>query len=138
MYVGKAECSYWKNELLKISTLYGYDFDRTVFRTVNDKYEPFDSVLLFKAYGIDEVVSLDYSAYEGADILFDLNDELLLELYGKYELVLNGGTLEHIFDIAKAMDNMNKLVKEGGTIVYISPCAGWINHGFYSISPTFY
>lgn len=136
--LGKQNVHISKSDLLKISKRYGYEFDESVIRTVPDNCEVFDSVSLFKAYGIEDIVSLDYSDYEGADILFDLNDELPVELCGKYELVLNGGTLEHIYDIARAMDNMNKLVKEGGSIIHISPCAGWVNHGFYSISPTFF
>ena len=52
--------------------------------------------------------------------------------------VINGGTLEHIFDVAKAMKNISDMVKPGGVVIHIVPFAGLANHGFYSFSPTFF
>ena len=33
---------------------------------------------------------------------------------------------------------MNALVKIGGYIYHMLPCAGWGNHSFYNYSPTFF
>lgn len=54
---------------------------------------------------------------------------------GKFDYVVDGGTIEHVFDIAKAILNISSMAKIGGTIIHITPMAGTINHGFYNVSP---
>jgi hypothetical protein len=49
--------------------------------------------------------------------------------------VIDGGTLEHAFDSAKAIKNMANMVKAEGYVFHFSPCAGWVNHGLYNFSP---
>lgn len=97
-----------------------------------------DAYKFFKMFGVKEVHAIDYNEIDGADIIFNLNDDLPEKLVGKFDMVINGGTSEHVFDIAKAMVNMSKLVKKEGIIVHILPLAGYIEHGFYSFSPTFF
>jgi SAM-dependent methyltransferase len=89
-------------------------------------------------FGFEEVHALDYSEYEGADIIFDLNKELPDNFIGAFDYVINGGTLEHIFDVAKALENMSFMLKNGGIIMHVSPAVGWVDHGFYSVSPTLF
>ncbi len=93
---------------------------------------------LFHMFGFEEVNAVDRSGYEGADIIFDLNDTLPGSLRKRFDYVINGGTLEHVFDVANAMKNMSEMVKDNGMIMHIAPAAGWVDHGFYSISPTFF
>ena len=50
----------------------------------------------FQMFGVDEVHAIDYNEIDQADIIFDLNDNLPDELSGKFEMVLNGGTSEHV------------------------------------------
>ena len=98
-----------------------------------------DSYKLFQVIGIEEIHAVDYSDYEGADIIFDLNKEDVSNEYrNKFDLVIDGGTLEHVFNIRVAMQNMDALVKTGGYIYHMLPLAGWVDHGFYSFSPTFF
>ena len=93
---------------------------------------------LFHMFGFEEVNAVDRSGYEGADIIFDLNDTLPGSLRKRFDYVINGGTLEHVFDVANAMKNMSEMVKDNGMIMHIAPAAGWVDHGFYSISTTFF
>lgn len=95
-----------------------------------DYAEPF-----FQALGITEVTSLDYSDYEGADIVHDLNEPIPEALHGRYDIVLDGGTLEHVFDVKTAMNNAHDLVAPGGTFIGISPGNNFFAHGFYQFSP---
>jgi len=98
-----------------------------------------DSYKLFQIIGIEEVHAVDYSDYEGADIILDLNKAGIPDEYRhSFDLVIDGGTLEHIFNVPVALQNMDALVKEGGYIYHMLPLAGWVNHGFYSFSPTFF
>lgn len=70
--------------------------------------------------------------------MFDLCGDLPDDLNGKYDLIFDGGTLEHLFDVQKAIDNVNKLLKPGGIVIHSVPMSGYINHGFYQFSPTFF
>lgn len=86
----------------------------------------------------ERIHAMDFSAYENADIIFDLNKDLPESMREKYDYVINGGTLEHIFDVSKAMCNISDMVRPGGVAVHIVPFGGMANHGFYSFSPTFF
>lgn len=88
--------------------------------------------------GFTEVHAIDASDYEDADIIFNLNNDCDDRWHNKFDLILDGGTLEHVFDIASAMKKLYRMLKPGGIIIHGSPLAGYVDHGFYSISPTFY
>ncbi len=96
-----------------------------------------DSYDLFKLLGFKEVHALDVSDYEAADIILDLAcKELPSEYHGNFDYILDGGTLEHVFNLVQALINIHKMLKIGGTVVHVLPCEGWCDHGFYSFSPT--
>lgn len=98
-----------------------------------------DSYLFFKLLGFQEVHAMDISDYEGADIVFDLNQRKLPEdLTGKFDYIVDGGTLEHVFDIPQALKNIAQMLKTGGKVYHYLPAAGWINHGYYSLSPSLF
>jgi hypothetical protein len=110
-------------------------------RTVDDHSEaaPLSDRQLFHRLGFDSLCVMDVNAYEGADVLLDLNArELPAEHLGRFDLVLDGGTLEHVFDVAQALRNLCRLVRVGGRILHISPMSNCADHGFYSFSPTLF
>lgn len=118
--------------------LFGFEYDENKLKSMRGIY-PIDAFSFFEMLGFGKVSALDYSDYEGADIVFDLNcRELPKEVKGAYDFVINGGTLEHVFDVAQALRNINELAKLDGIIYHIVPLAGWVEHGFYSFSPTFF
>jgi hypothetical protein len=89
--------------------------------------------------GIENIDSMDCSDYEGANIIFDLNKPVSVNPHSCcYDLVIDGGTLEHVYNVSNAINNMNCMVAEGGIIYHMLPCSGWVNHGFYSFSPCFF
>lgn len=90
---------------------------------------------LFRLLGISDYQSLDASPVEGAALVHDLNTPVPQEWCGRYGFVLDGGTLEHLFDIRTALFNVARLARVAGTVMHISPVANWINHGFFQISP---
>jgi len=96
--------------------------------------EPFGEPFL-EACGFRTVRSLDFSDYEGADIVHDLNLPLPAKLEALSSFVYDGGTIEHVFDVAQALQNVMKLTKLGGTILLSSPANGQCGHGFYQFSP---
>ncbi len=137
--IGKQALNTNLNLLLSTVSAMGLDYDKTLAAKIMEDYRV-DSYVFFKMLGFSEVHAVDYSDYEGADIIFDLNSKGALpeELNGTFDYVINGGTIEHVFDIATAMANISQMIKPGGIVMHISPSEMWPNHGFYSISPTFF
>lgn len=89
----------------------------------------------FKSLGFGEYQSLDLLGSEGASIIHDLSQPVPHRWRNHFELVIDGGTLEHVFDIAAALRHIVSLLKVGGAAFHVSPLSGWENHGFYSINP---
>lgn len=98
---------------------------------------PMTAAELFEGLGLGSPQSLDVSGHEGAEILFDLNtEELPAELRGKFGVVFNGGTLEHVFHVPNALANISALLRPGGVVVHVLPLNNWVDHGFFQFSPT--
>lgn len=93
---------------------------------------------VFKDLGYSGVESLDISGYEGADHIADLNRSIPSALAQRFSLVYNGGTLEHIFDVPAVLRNIHHLLCDNGIVVHVGPMNGWVEHGFYQFSPTFF
>jgi hypothetical protein len=102
------------------------------------KLKYISDVTFFKMLGFNKVDSLDYSDYQGCTILHDLNYPIPKDLEGKYELVFDGGTMEHVYDVAMVMSNFNALTKISGRIIHASPSSNHTDHGLYMFSPTFF
>ena len=92
--------------------------------------EPFLRLL-----GAKEIKSFDASSFEGASYARDFNLPIEKELHGKFSVVLDSGTLEHIFNFPQAISNCMNLVKEGGYFLGNTPTNGHSGHGFYQFSP---
>jgi hypothetical protein len=100
--------------------------------------EVIDFARLVKLLGLGQLHMLDVSAYEGADIIADLNHPVPPEYAGKFGLILDGGTMEHVFDIRQGMKNTADMLRPGGRAVHITPVNNYVNHGFVQVSPTLY
>ena len=92
--------------------------------------EPF-----FTSLGARSVDSIDASRFEGASIIADLNRPLPGELRRRFTAVYDGGTVEHVFDIATALRSCLDLVELGGHYIASSPANNWPGHAFYQFSP---
>ena len=90
---------------------------------------------LFRVLGFDRVDSMDMSDYEGATIVQDLAGKLDPALADRFDVIYDGGTCEHIFDLPTAYGNLDRMLAPGGVLIGHSPCNNWINHAFYQIMP---
>jgi hypothetical protein len=90
---------------------------------------------LFRRLGAAQVDSLDHSAYEGATVLHDMNTPLPGDLAGRYSLVFDAGTLEHIFNFPVAIRNCMELLAPGGQLICCTVANNFCGHGFYQFSP---
>lgn len=90
---------------------------------------------VFRALGFSDIDSMDASDYEGASVLHDLNLPVPASMHERYDLVWDGGTLEHVFNVPAAFENAMRMVKIGGHLVLITPANNQCGHGFYQFSP---
>lgn len=90
----------------------------------------------FQMLGFDEVESLDYSPYEDATIIWDMNKPIPECYWEQYDTILDGGTGEHVFHFPQFMENIYRMLKPGGKIIHLSPSHNYVDHGFYMFSPT--
>jgi len=88
-----------------------------------------------KLLGADLIDSIDASPYEGATIVHDLNKPLPERLKAKYDVVIDAGTLEHVFNFPQAIENAMNLLKDGGSFISITTANNFFGHGFYQFSP---
>jgi hypothetical protein len=90
---------------------------------------------LLRRLGAGEIHSIDVSPYEGATILHDMNLRLPDCYHGRYTLVVDGGSLEHVFHYPTALANCLEATELGGRFVTITPANNQMGHGFYQLSP---
>ncbi|MGA2392705.1 MAG: hypothetical protein ABSH03_05035 [Candidatus Lustribacter sp.] len=100
--------------------------------------DPLSVVQFFALLGLGNATVLDVSDYEGADVIVDLNVPVPADLRARFGLILDGGTMEHVFDIRQGMANTVDMLRTGGTAVHITPSNNYFNHGFVQVSPTLY
>jgi len=80
---------------------------------------------------------VDFTSWTGNEKILDLNYPVDKSIFNQYDLVIDSGTTEHIFNLPVAMQNILNMTKVNGYIHHTTPFND-PNHGFYSISPTFY
>ncbi len=90
---------------------------------------------VFRSLGAESVESLDFSDYEKAGIQGDLNYPLPAELINKFSVLVDGGTLEHVFNFPQAIKNCMNMIEPGGHFIGFSPANNLMGHGFYQFSP---
>jgi hypothetical protein len=90
---------------------------------------------LFEILGASKVDSLDYSNYENATIIHDLNTPIPDALKKKYTAIVDGGTIEHVFNFPIAIKNCMEALQVGGHYIGITPANNTMGHGFYQFSP---
>jgi len=90
---------------------------------------------LFRALGAGMVEAFDYSDYEEAAHVHDFNFPIPERYHQQYSVVLDGGTLEHIFHFPVAVKNCMEMVALGGHFVAMTPANNYMGHGFYQFSP---
>jgi SAM-dependent methyltransferase len=93
--------------------------------------EPFLQAFL----GAGSVEAVDYSDYEGAQHLHDMNEPVPEAMIGRFDAVFDGGALEHIFNFPVAVANLMRMTKVGGHVFMSTPANNFFGHGFYQFSP---
>jgi hypothetical protein len=90
---------------------------------------------LFAALGAKTIDSLDVTAAEQATVLHDLNQPVPEKLHNRYDIVLDAGTLEHVFNVSQAFFNCMRMVRVGGKLIIDTMANNYMGHGFFQFSP---
>ena len=101
-----------------------------LLKSNNGFAEPFLQLL-----GAKETDSVDASTYEAATLIHDMNLPLPDIHKNKYDAVIDGGSLEHIFNFPTAIKNCMEMLKPGGHFLSITPTNNFWGHGFYQFNP---
>jgi hypothetical protein len=82
--------------------------------------------------------SIDIDGSPGS-IPLDLNyDEVPTEFIGKYDVVTNFGTTEHVANQLQSFKIVHDLATPGGLMLHVLPSSGGLNHGLVSYNPKFF
>jgi hypothetical protein len=95
--------------------------------------EPFLRLL-----GAMQIDSFDASPYEQATCIHDMNRPIPERYRNMFSVVMDGGTLEHVFNFPVAIRNCMEMIEVGGYYLGITPANNFMGHGFYQFSPELY
>ena len=119
-----------QKQIKRLAKRYALTIDTTVF--LHQQYaDKFFKIFL----NAKNVMSLDYSEYENCDIIHDMNLPIDPSYHEKFDVVIDGGSLEHIFNFPVAVANSMKMVKQGGSLFIFTTANNHTGHGFYQFSP---
>jgi hypothetical protein len=90
---------------------------------------------LFRLLGAKQITAIDASDYEGAQIVHDMNRPIPDSLAASFDLVLDGGTLEHVFNFPTGIQNAMQMVAANGVFISFTVANNYSGHGFYQFSP---
>jgi hypothetical protein len=111
------------------------DFELRSARGSELVFGGFSDVFFSNWLGAQETVALDASDYEGATRIHDLNRPVPDEWNQEFDIVIDAGTLEHVFNFPVALASCLRMVKTGGCIFWSMPANNYCGHGFYQFSP---
>jgi hypothetical protein len=65
--------------------------------------------------------------------LLDLNEPI--DLGERFDVVVNTGTVEHVFDQRQALETIHDHCAMGGLMLHAGPLSGWPDHGLFHAQP---
>ena len=96
------------------------EIDRTTVHRLSGYGEIVTDRSIFHALGVDSVRALDVSPYEGAEVVHDLNRPLPDNLKAIADFIVDGSTLDNVFDPAMTLRNYAQLLRPGGRLVAVN------------------
>ncbi len=61
-----------------------------------------------------------------------------LRIDSKFDVLINHGTAEHVFNIAQVFRSMHDRCEVDGVMIHDAPFTPWIDHGMYCLQPTLF
>ncbi len=106
-------------------------------RLEEDFKSPYAEGIFQDMYG-SKLLSLDGFAHEHPDFVWDLNKPVTDEMKDRFTCLIDGGTMEHVFNVPMLIHNCFSMLKEGGIYISMVPTNNFNGHGLYQFSPDFF
>jgi hypothetical protein len=91
-------------------------------------------VSFFRAFSEARYSTADISSYEGAEHIFDICGDVPEELVGRFDFVLDGGSLDNVFDVFAMIRNMSRMLKPGGRM-FVNAWSNSFPSAYLKITP---
>jgi hypothetical protein len=89
----------------------------------------------FRLLRLKDVVSVDILGCEHVpDLVHDLNQPFPSQLLNRFGMIIDPGTIEHVFDMKTCLSNLVRALKVGGVVIHQVPNYSY-NGGYFSINP---
>ncbi len=134
MTIGRQKLFLHPNSMQAVFSIFGINEPKEKLEAIFSEQKGYAEPL-FKRLGAIETKSIDASSYEGASNVLDMNQPIEEGLKRKFTLVLDGGSLEHVFNFPTAIRNCMEMIQCNGHFIGIVPCNNYMGHGFYQFSP---
>ncbi len=131
--IGRQQLFVRRQELESLADEFG--MSRHDVRSISAPWGGYADDFLRQCLGSQRVDSIDYSDYESASIIHDLNQPIDEFLRQSFDVVFDGGTLEHVFNLPVALANCMEMVRIGGCLLLSTTANNHCGHGFYQFSP---
>lgn len=135
--IGRQGLHLGRRDLATLFVSFDYDVEREEIDSIFDHCGGYAERFM-NCLGAEEVHSFDNSDYEGATYVHDMNQAMPNKFKNQYSVVLDGGSLEHVFNFPVAIKNCMDMVSVGGHYLGITPANNFLGHGFYQFSPELY
>lgn len=96
----------------------------------------YDAYAFFAALG-GTLTVIDFADLGHGESVANLNRPVDQSWYDRFDIIIDPGTIEHCFNVATAMENIVRMLRVGG-FVFHQDAISFPNHGFFSLSPTFF
>ena len=137
MMIGRQNLYLTHEEMAYALGAFGQRPDADVLTEICDGSAGFSDNLL-RHLGARDVHALDYSSYQSPTHIHDMNEPVIESMNEQYTVVLDGGSLEHVFNFPVAIRNCMEMLAVGGHYLAITPANNFFGHGFYQFSPELY
>ncbi|MDA7637873.1 class I SAM-dependent methyltransferase [Candidatus Pelagibacter sp.] len=88
---------------------------------------------LKKKLKLSKLISFDKIDYEEPSYIKNFEEDI--DHTEKFDIFFDGGSLHHIFNVPKALSNINKMTKIGGKILHTAVFNNFQGFGLYQFSP---
>ena len=137
LLIGRQAVYFTPADILSLLRWHGIDVrgaserDIEIDRSTHNRYakiavtDPITDRALFRLLGVPRVTALDHSDYEGAEIIHDLTKPVPPGLRNVADLIVDGSTLDNVFDPAMVIRNFADMLRPGGRLL---TCNVYSNH----------
>jgi SAM-dependent methyltransferase len=109
--------------------------DRQTWRAEGQTYIRDDA--FFRLLGVSAIHALDHSDYEGAEIIHNLSRPITPNLENSADFILDGSTLDNVFDPTTAIQNVARMLRPGGRFLSVN-MQSFHSDSYALVSPYWY